>query len=409
MATVSGFEAGVVIDGGSANTVQNLIVRDNVGLDDPFNAELGDGIILFESASNLIVDNVIKNNGIFDGVGVLGGAADGNTIHRNIVEGTVGPAPPPPRPGSSPPFVGGPAGQGIIINAAGFGENVGQTITGSIVRDNVVRGNASAGIANVNVIDSEVVGNAVGRNGLRNSRGNGIGLQLAPTAIAGSSNVLIQGNEVHGNGAHGIVIEGRATENRIIDNDAADNNVLGSAFRRFFDLFDGNPACDSNVWSGNVWGSGLYSPVCVTNNGTGPPAPTGPETFDDPSCSDGFDNDEDGLADGDDPDCVPPPFENSNVPRTCTNGLDDDGDGLVDLDDPGCEPEGVPGEPACSDGIDNDGDGLVDLDDPDCRDSGVPPAPPPEASEGPPGSPTCSDGIDNDRDRLIDGDDPDCQ
>ncbi|HSH61086.1 MAG TPA: hypothetical protein VK988_15895, partial [Acidimicrobiales bacterium] len=39
--TVSGFEAGVVIDGGSANTVQNVTARDNIGRDDPFNAELG--------------------------------------------------------------------------------------------------------------------------------------------------------------------------------------------------------------------------------------------------------------------------------------------------------------------------------------------------------------------------------
>jgi hypothetical protein len=36
-ATLTGFEAGVVIDGGSANTVQNLTVRDNIGRDDPFN------------------------------------------------------------------------------------------------------------------------------------------------------------------------------------------------------------------------------------------------------------------------------------------------------------------------------------------------------------------------------------
>lgn len=125
-------------------------------------------------------------------------------------------------------------------------------------------------------------------------------------------------------------------------------------------------------------------------------------------CSDGVDNDSDGLIDAADPAChtdkdpdngatyepalddesaegsAPPP-----LPQ-CMNGIDDDSDGLVDMDDPGCHTDGdasnlasyVPGDnsegdpvpPAppentlalCSDGIDNDSDGLTDLADPDC-------------------------------------------
>jgi len=93
----------------------------------------------------------------------------------------------------------------------------------------------------------------------------------------------------------------------------------------------------------------------------------------DPTCSDGIDNDQDGLTDSDDPDCAPPP------PAV----------------------EGPSGDPTCSDGIDNDQDGLTDDDDPDC-------APPPTASEGPPGDPSCSDSIDNDGDGLMDLNDPGC-
>lgn len=57
----------------------------------------------------------------------------------------------------------------------------------------------------------------------------------------------------------------------------------------------------------------------------------------------------------------------------CTNGVDDDGDGLMDADDPGCRffsaarRYGFEAAPACADGIDNDLDGRVDFpDDPEC-------------------------------------------
>jgi hypothetical protein len=72
-----------------------------------------------------------------------------------------------------------------------------------------------------------------------------------------------------------------------------------------------------------------YTPVVSTGT---PPPPAEPETM----CTDGIDNDNDGLADCADPDCA---------------GIG------------GCGPEGK--YATCSDGIDNDGDGLTD-----CADSG---------------------------------------
>ena len=82
-------------------------------------------------------------------------------------------------------------------------------------------------------------------------------------------------------------------------------------------------------------------------------------------CSDGIDNDCDGHADEDDPDCL-----------TCTDG---DGDGFsiggwigvcgpvdCDDDDPTVNPEAVEGpygDPTCSDALDNDCDGHADEDD----------------------------------------------
>ncbi|MCZ6782876.1 MAG: dockerin type I domain-containing protein [Proteobacteria bacterium] len=50
--------------------------------------------------------------------------------------------------------------------------------------------------------------------------------------------------------------------------------------------------------------------------------------------------------------------------KVCSDGYDNDWDGLVDFpDDPGCEdPDSAREDPACSDGIDNDLDGRVDYD-----------------------------------------------
>jgi hypothetical protein len=118
-----------------------------------------------------------------------------------------------------------------------------------------------------------------------------------------------------------------------------------------------------------------------------------PETYLDPLCYDGVDNDCNGLTDQDDPDC--------NGPEVC-NGSDDDGDDQIDEDFPtlgtGCSAgvgsctdlgayqcssdgtgvvcdavakdpgtENTPGKGKCVDGKDNDCDGLTDLDDPDCQ------------------------------------------
>jgi len=56
-----------------------------------------------------------------------------------------------------------------------------------------------------------------------------------------------------------------------------------------------------------------------------------------------------------------------SLPGACSDGVDNDGDGLVDLGDPGCfNADSNIENPQCSDGVDNDGDGLVDAGDPNC-------------------------------------------
>jgi parallel beta-helix repeat protein len=365
MATVSGFEAGVVIGGGSANTVENLAVRDNIGKDEPFFAELGDGIVIFDSPSNRILNNVVVHNGIFDGIGVLGPASDNTIVQGNTVEDTVGPSD------------GGPAGQGIIVNGA---EGTTATrISGTMTADNTVRGNASGGLANINNVDASIVRNIVEDNGHTNLGGNGIGVQFGLGRQSGvATRVLIEDNEVHRNNHYGITIREGAHENRIINNDAARG---GPTFSGNFDLHDGNRNCDSNVWLGNTWGTGLYNRPCTATGGSGPPFPVGPEgPFGDPTCHDHLDNDRNELTDADDAGCQPPPPEQEGPPGdpTCFDGIDNDQDHperlYVDQNDPDCRPPEPEGEEFgnCSDLHDNDQDGFTDVEDPDC-----PAAPPP--------------------------------
>ena len=135
------------------------------------------------------------------------------------------------------------------------------------------------------------------------------------------------------------------------------------------------------------------------------------------ACSDGLDNDGDGLTDfPEEPGCDQPGDDDERDPAErpiCSNGIDDDGDGLLDFGaDPRCTSAADPSEEAeCSDRLDNDDDGALDYDrDGDGfrdanADSGCACATDEEESR----QPQCRDFCDNDLDGLIDLADPGCQ
>jgi hypothetical protein len=87
-----------------------------------------------------------------------------------------------------------------------------------------------------------------------------------------------------------------------------------------------------------------------------------------------------------------------NGAPACSNGVDDDGDGVVDGADPGCASALDVSELShlaqCDDGLDNDADGDVDFPaDPGCT-----------GLTGSPEGTVCDDDLDNDRDGKIDWD-----
>ncbi len=142
------------------------------------------------------------------------------------------------------------------------------------------------------------------------------------------------------------------------------------------------------------------------------------------TCTDGKDNDGDGLTDCDDPDCkamgtteIPGPGatvcpEIENTVYACSDGIDNDGNGYTDCKDNNCKKTTaccVPTGPentleACSDGIDNDCNGYLDCNDNSCKKLAVCCVPTgPETSLD-----ACSDGVDNDCDGYIDCKDRSC-
>ncbi len=119
-----------------------------------------------------------------------------------------------------------------------------------------------------------------------------------------------------------------------------------------------------------------------------------------PPCEDGQDNDGDGWADGEDPDCDGgAALEVGFGTDACNDGVDNDGDGGTDRDDGDClNARSLSELPGCEDGVDNDGDGWIDAADPDCPGG-------PEAGRSGSG---CNNGVDDDADGRADQLDVDC-
>jgi hypothetical protein len=122
-------------------------------------------------------------------------------------------------------------------------------------------------------------------------------------------------------------------------------------------------------------------------------------------CSDGVDNDGDGLTDIEDPGCsTPDDDDESDGTSQCQDGIDNDGDGATDIADFSCsspqDNDETNPKAQCQDGSDNDSDGAIDMNDFSCASNQ-------DNDESDPQS-ECQDGTDNDGDGVIDLADPGC-
>ncbi len=142
------------------------------------------------------------------------------------------------------------------------------------------------------------------------------------------------------------------------------------ALKRFGDVdpdASSPPTYTSFGWNQNSDGTGIgwteFSRMTLI---------TGPEICDAPANTDTSDEDFNGKAGCDDiAACGSLPECGENTEVRCSNGVDDDGDGLIDCRDPGCSAtnycqENKNNRDTCSNGFDDDQNGLIDCSEPAC-------------------------------------------
>lgn len=245
--TVSGFDGGVVVEGGSGNTVRNIVARDNIGFrtSPTVGTRYGDGIAVLSSQNNRILTNLTVNNGPFAGIGLYSdidsdhpretaGVSSGNVLNGN----------------KSVANITTRAGVVNFASTEAAGVRLEPGTAGNLVINNQFSRNGLDGIslfrgANNNTLRN----NAMDANGLRTTarRGNGINL----FGLANGN--LIETNRVTRNGDNGISLAG---QNNVIRNNYAVQNALLPPINPGVsraDLRDTNTNCDNNQWVGNIF------------------------------------------------------------------------------------------------------------------------------------------------------------
>lgn len=243
--TIEHFDAGVVVEGGSANLIENLTVQDNVG--DP-DGDYGDGIVVNQSRENRIVGNVVRRNGPFSGI-ALGRGAQNNEVRDNTVaDNNMSHLPP------------GAGGQTMGIRIEGPEANHNRIIA------NTVTGSGADGIVVLATCDNpedeppcvgtppnqhnEIGDNTASRNGT-SGRGSGIRVFSMPLPMPPIHN-SIHDNVTDDNAWYGVAID--AVPLRTPANEAVRNRGHGNGE---FDGSDGTlmPPCGKNQWKDNDFGT----------------------------------------------------------------------------------------------------------------------------------------------------------
>lgn len=205
--TVHDMYHGVRIRAGSNNLVTRMTMRDNAG---------GDGIDIESSTDNVVSYNTLFHNSGFAAMTTFntnslpGVSSARNTFTDNILYAN--------------------STNGITLESG----------SGHIVRRNQIVANTRDGVALFNGVS----GNTVESNQISSSGANGINVR------AGANNNIVRLNQVTRSAGRGIQVSGQS--NQILGNGASANLV---------DLFDANPTCDANVWSGNRFGTA--TPTCT--------------------------------------------------------------------------------------------------------------------------------------------------
>ncbi|PZS16726.1 MAG: hypothetical protein DLM54_10775 [Acidimicrobiales bacterium] len=233
---VEGFNDGVAIFGGSANTVQGITAVNNVsdfGVDASGGftgdtCDLGDGIGLFDSPGNLIRGNTANNNGPYGGISLVGHSSGnqilGNTTNMNNIASPTG--------DNHPNCIDNEQqDEGIRIEGPGAQNNQ--------LKGNTVNGNLLAGIGihAANNIDpgadatpssnNFILGNKLSNNGHTSGDNNDSGISILGTPGVRSFGNTITGNTSTNNFANGIYVPATSHDNNIQGNTVNSNQKDG--------------------------------------------------------------------------------------------------------------------------------------------------------------------------------------
>jgi parallel beta-helix repeat protein len=264
--TITNFDAGVAILGGSGNTVTQITARDNIGLSRGVFSPVtlyGEGILVQGSSGNTVTSNVAVNNGPYGGISLIPGDPDHPAIppaltNNNLVQGNIVRDNVACRIGLTSNFCDSDgiriepgAGSNCLVPATCPGPGnriIGNTVTGSPLDGIALFGSTTGNL---------VAGNSVSGNGFTGAAaGDGI-------RVFGYGNT-IQSNTVTGNRAGGISVGRRPPSGAALPGLNGKNNQLLSNIARsngLVDLWDSNPNCDNNVWRQNF--GVVATPACT--------------------------------------------------------------------------------------------------------------------------------------------------
>jgi parallel beta-helix repeat protein len=303
--TVTGFDAGVNVDGGSGNTVTAITAHDNINdntgsQSKTHGCELGDGITTNSSDANTITANSAVHNGPYSGISLLEDS-DNNTVSNNtVLDNNV------------PNFT---KGGGLGNCGAPFSrpiQDIGIRIEGPGADNNVVRSNrvvnsAIGGITihgyvfcpplpgggcgpsqdqnTANLIQLNYVADTGKDTYVQDSLADGIGvLRQGPGNVVGVSqgntianNTVVRsfhdgiflGNPTQPGTTAGSVVVGNTITDSLFDgirvprgsvNNTIDSNTATSSGD--VDGRDDNSACDNNLWTNNLFN--YVNQACVS-------------------------------------------------------------------------------------------------------------------------------------------------
>ncbi len=330
--TVEGFDAGILINGGSGNRIRGVTVQNNINdLQEPFPftpgqamppaqqplmlCELGDGITTLNSDNNVIEGNRVVNNGPYSGISLVF-ESDNNVVRGNQVldnnatnistraNGTTGPGLCGATQPGAPGMQRGREVQNIGIRVEGPGDNNNQIQGNQVVNSALVGISLHSHVCNPEPgeprqeqqpnTNNFIVGNDVRRTGAETASidpfADGIAsLSQGPIGrvTCPPFNNTITGNRSSENLRHGITLDTLTTGN-LVDRNVVLNNartglavVNGATNNRLFSnrgqgngAFDGadqNPNCDNNDWQANAFVR--INQACVADGGSGTVVP----------------------------------------------------------------------------------------------------------------------------------------